>query len=171
LLHDPTIVPLKFAGAILSTLVPSPLSKMPTEAQAENIQLLQRYPRDCYFIHGPSGTGKTHLSIALLEKAISDWAMDGFRNGYKDRTLFRVSTKTWVDQIPKWRYQRSKDEDDEEAIGIPKPALNVESIGYLAKQPGGHICVIFDEIDKFSVTDPRTVELFEITNALSEVGA
>jgi CheY-like chemotaxis protein len=55
--------------------------------------------------------------------------------------------------------------------GDEKAALNVETIQRLAKIPGAHICVIFDEIDKFGVTDNRLVELFEITNMLSEVGA
>jgi DNA replication protein DnaC len=130
---------------------------------------MQRYPKDCYFIHGPAGSGKTHFSIALLENAISDWAWICFQNGYADRTFFRVPTKTWVDEIFAWRYQRPN--DDEDAISIPKPALNVESIERLSRIPGVHICVIFDEIDKFGVTDKRLVELFEITNALSEVGA
>jgi hypothetical protein len=65
----------------------------------------------------------------------------------------------------------NKKVQNEDDPGVPKPALNVDTIRRLAKIPGIHICVIFDEIDKFGVTDKRLVELFEITNALSEVKA
>jgi hypothetical protein len=49
--------------------------------------------------------------------------------------------------------------------------LNVSAIRALAKKPDVHIFVIFDEIDKFGGTDARLIELFEIVNLLSEVGA
>jgi hypothetical protein len=168
---DPGIaVPPRFSEAKLGTMVPSPLNKMTATAQQEVIQRVRDFPRDCYFIYGPAGTGKTYLSIALLEKAIETWAWNNFRGlegQTLERTIFRVSTKTWVDEMFAFRYQDRK-------VGkasIPPPAPNVDTIRRLAKIPNVHICVIFDEIDKFGPTDNRLLELFEITNALSDVKA
>jgi hypothetical protein len=168
---DPGIaVPPRFSDVKLGTMVPSPLNKMTATVQQEIIQRVRHFPRDCYFIYGPAGIGKTHLSIALLEKAIETWAWNNFR-GLEGQTLeriiFRVSTKTWVDEMFAFRYQ-------DRQVGkasIPPPTLNVDTIRRLANIPGVHIFVIFDEIDKFNPTEPRMLELFEITNALSEVKA
>lgn len=48
------------------------------------------------------------------------------------------------------------------------PGLNEAVIRNLAKIPGVHVLVIFDEIDKFPANDSRLTDLFEITNACSE---
>jgi len=168
---DPGIaVPPRFSDVKLGTMVPSPLNKMTATAQQESIQRVRGFPRDCYFIYGPAGTGKTHLSIALLEKTIETWAWNNFRElegQTPERTIFRVSTKTWVDEMFAFRYQDRK-------VGkasIPPPALNVDTIRRLANIPEVHIFVIFDEIDKFNPTEARMLELFEIINALSDVKA
>jgi hypothetical protein len=169
---DPEIVPLRFRSANLAHLKASSLCKMTPEKQLEAIQILQAFPLDCYFIYGPAGTGKTHLSLALLEHAITTWAKANYLQSpghTPERTIFRVSTKTWVDQMFAYKYAKRDRGDDEPTPQIP--ALNVAVITNLAKKPGMHICVIFDEIDKFGATDARLIELFEIVNKLSEVGA
>jgi hypothetical protein len=168
---DKNIVPPHFETACLSDLKPSSLNKMTIKAQQEIITLVKAFPQDSYFIHGPAGTGKTYLSMCLLENAVANRAMGLFekrKGATPERTIFRVSTKTWVDDMYNWKYQPFGNNDDR----IEIPALNQDRIRSLAKaNPGAHICVIFDEIDKFGPTDARLLELFEITNALSEVDA
>jgi hypothetical protein len=167
---DREIVPHRFRNAFFRNLASDPQNKMTKTMQDEIITELRAHPDDSMLIYGPAGTGKTHFSLALLEKAVAAWAKQNF---YKlpgasaERSIFRVSTKTWVDEMFAYKYADFKEEDGRPPI----PKLNVNVIRALAKNPNVHIFVIFDEIDKFGGTDARLIELFEIVNLLSEVGA
>lgn len=162
-------VPVTFRHARFGHLRPNAASKASIADQQKVIDLLNEHPADSYFFCGHAGVGKTHLSLALFENAIRAWAIDNFYNlpcATAHHTMFRVSTKTWVDEALAYRFRKGKGKDE-----VPMPRLNVSVIRNLAKVPGRHICVIFDEIDKVGINEFRLAELFEIVNLLSEVGA
>jgi DNA replication protein DnaC len=68
------LLPGKYLESNLWTLKPSPLSRVPAAAQAEEIAYLMAHCDLSIFLCGPPGTSKTTYACALLRRAVRrDW--------------------------------------------------------------------------------------------------
>jgi hypothetical protein len=164
---DTNIVPLIFRDVTYNGLSPSEKSKMSMPSQEMNIAVLKAHPDHNFLIHGEAGTGKTHYSIALMDRAVRKWAqklLTEEEGAVSDRIVFRVDTKTWCDEMLAWDTKKFGDEE------TTMPHLNVTLVRKLADR-GVRLFVIFDELDKMPSSEGRLLNLFQITNALTECGA
>jgi hypothetical protein len=163
--NDPKLVPERFRGVTLGSLVPvgPPASKLSTEMQAKVIAALQANPERSYLLVGDAQTGKTHFSFALFRHAVHEWARIAFEDDAMwERAVFRFNVKSLLDQHVAW--ERKENRED-----TPEPDLTVKKIKRLANKKH-KVRLFLDEIDKFNPTKFKLDILFELIDSVYETG-
>jgi DNA replication protein DnaC len=154
-------VPKRFQSCSLSTLVPSPVSKLPIERQAVFIDLIRQYKDDSILLVGDGGIGKTHMSFALHRYALLKWATVMHERGICTPSVLRASVPELVKQHR--AYEMRSDDNP-----VPAPAITTAKIKAIYAE-GNSPTVILDELDKLgNVTDTKMTVLFELVNTCYE---
>ena len=146
-------VPPRFRDAILSTLLPSSLSRMPLERQAAIIQHLQGHPESSYFFWGDAGCSKTYFAVALFQHALAKAARHGWST--EKCPVVRVKAPALLQE---W-VRNSTD------AAAPAPSYTPE-MAEACERNGERPFLLLDEVDKFKGSDFKLNKLFEIVNAI-----
>jgi DNA replication protein DnaC len=148
----------------LDDLEPSGLSRLPKIRQAEYIETLQQNPDSSYMFAGESGMGKTHFGYALAYDAVERWSFACEENPQLgEQSVFWVDTSDLLDSIQKYKKAQQDQRPDDDP---PKPpAVTADQITRLAKL-GHKVCLILEEFDKFSPTQPRLDNLHDVVGAI-----
>lgn len=155
------LLPGKYIEANLWTLKPSPLSRVPSAAQAEEITYLKAHCDLSAFLCGAPGTSKTTYASALLRRAVErDWE-HFYRPGFgalsynKTRWIWRVNFDTLMAQ-----YLRKQGDRD-----APEPDVTPERIKARSDE-GRKFVLCLEEVDKAKLTEHRCNKLFDIIDTL-----
>lgn len=152
-------VPERYQGCSLDNLAPSPKSRLQLDKQAAIIAVLQREPDASYTFTGDYGSGKSHFGYSLLRRAV-EYATS------PERSLqHRSMPAVWAVSVPTLLQEFRDHQGD-----VERPVTVLPQMIRSAGQAGKRICLMLDEVDKFSVTEPRMDFLFELVNAATNAG-
>jgi hypothetical protein len=151
-------VPERFRQCRLSTLEPSPLSKLSMPGQQKVIDILKANPSDSYLLCGDAGVGKTHMSFALHWHALLGWVDRVHAHGVYYPAVLRASVPELLLQSHAYAMRG----DD---TRIPAPDITIGKIKSI-KAEGTRPTIILDELDKVgNVTQAKLSFLFGIVDA------
>jgi hypothetical protein len=143
------------------------------ERQKAIIQMLRDDPYSGWLFFGPPHAGKTVWTTALYAHNLYRFFIGNSVSEETDRTklknksaVWRTKAKTLLDQHTVWSMKRF-DKDDDGAYCAEEPDITVEKI---VKYRRLGVCskLYLEEIDKVSMTESRTANLFEIIDTLHE---
>jgi hypothetical protein len=159
----------------LTTLQPyeGTASVVSLEKQKAIIDMLKEFSDGGWLFFGPPHTGKTVWTSALYAHNLYRFFIGTTTSVESDRSkvrgksaVWRTKAKTLLDQHTVWSMKRF-DKDDDGAYCAEEPDITVEKI---VKYRRLGVCskLYLEEIDKVSMTESRTANLFEIIDTLHE---
>jgi hypothetical protein len=146
----------------LASLKPSSKTSLPEPIHQGLIHTMQQYPESSFLMAGPVNTGKTHSGYSLLYEAVDRWstAWAGDPN-LGDQSVFWIEhTGALLDDIQTWKLNRKDPR-------VKQPAVTAEQIHRLIAR-GHKVFLGLDELDKFSATEPRLNNLYELIVAVDD---
>jgi hypothetical protein len=141
-------VPTRFRDVSFDTLVPQ------TARQKKIWETMREHPDDSYYLVGAPGTGKTHLSYALYQRAVLSAVRRDPHFGFFPY-VWRVTVSVLLDQ-------HVADATDPEA---PSPVVTERKVAY-AVEKGFRPVLFLDEIDKFPASEFKLGRLGQIVDAI-----
>ena len=152
----------RYQGAFLSRMKPSGESSLPLERQERVLAALREAPDKGYAFFGPAMAGKSTFSVALYAQMLWQEARTANISDPKYKTsIWRISTKTLLDQHQEWTMRHNFDEDHQP----DEPMVTAAKI-MRCKDNGSTYRLFLEEIDKIKETEVRRATLFEILNVL-----
>ncbi len=155
-------IPERYRRTVLSSLSPSPLSKLPLDKQQGEIDFLRQHPEDSYFFLGKAGTSKTTYAIALYRGEF----VKRFDSLWKDERETMSTTPNGI-----WRVNGDKlmKQFQEKAINTDAPDPDITPARIQAAVTKGlRPYLVLEEIDKAKMSEFRANNLFSIVDALYE---
>jgi hypothetical protein len=143
------------------------------EKQKAIIQMLRDDPASGWLFFGPPRGGKTVWTTALYAHNLYRYYMGTSLTAETDRqktrgktAIWRIKAKELLDQHTEWSIRRA-DKDEDGCYTAPEPDITAEKIRNF-RRLGVRSKLYLEEIDKVSMTDARTNNLFEIIDTLHE---
>jgi hypothetical protein len=143
------------------------------ERQQTILDRLRAEPESGWLFFGPPHAGKTVWTTALYAHNLfryfigTSMTVASDREKTKGKTaVWRIKAKELLDQHTEWSIRRA-DKDEDGCYTAPEPAITAEKIRKFRRMG---VCskLYLEEIDKVSMTDARTNNLFEIIDTLHE---
>ena len=168
-------MPAAYRQHTLSNLQPyeGTASVVSIEKQKTIIQMLKDFPEGGWSFFGPPHAGKTVWTSALYAHNLyrffmgTSMAVATDRNKINNKTaVWRDKAKILLDQHTVWSMKRF-DKDEDGAYCTDEPDITVEKI-IKYRRLGVKSRLYLEEIDKVSLTEARTANLFEIIDTLHE---
>ena len=145
------------------------------EKQTAIIKMLKDAPESGWSFFGAPHAGKTVWTSALYAHNLFRFFMGVSLSVESDRqktrgktAVWRIKAKTLLDQHTVWSMKRF-DKDEDGAYCTDEPDITVEKI-IKYRRLGVKSKLYLEEIDKVSLTEARTANLFEIIDTLHEEG-
>lgn len=159
------LLPTRYQRMNLSTLEPSPNSRLSLERQAKIIQYLkdrlEENPYTGFFIYGTPGSSKTTFATTLVRKALErDWESMNTGNGW-------YYTPTWIQYLNWDVYIQSLLDYQNHPDEAVAPTLSPTLIRVNSKK-GNKTTLVIEEVDKSRLTEFKANKLFELVCAVDE---
>jgi hypothetical protein len=145
------------------------------ERQQIILDRLRADPESGWLFFGPPHAGKTVWTTALYAHNLYRYFMGTSLSAETDRqktkgktAVWRIKAKELLDQHTEWSIRRA-DKDEDGDYTAPVPDITAEKIRKYRRMG---VCskLYLEEIDKVSLTEARTANLFEIIDTLHEEG-
>lgn len=154
---DDQIIPKRFRDASLRDFKPR------NEKQQKNLDIVMAHPDDSMLFLGPPGTGKTHMMMATLRRAMNHWAKSPIvRRDYRRSVWYSTATK-YLTMMNDWQFRDKSNED----CATPLPPVMPDWIRR-ATAKGLRVTLALDELDKIAPTPTKLQHLQELVNSTYE---
>jgi hypothetical protein len=151
---------LRYRHIRLDNLEPSSMSLLPLKKQREYIDTLKQNPATSVLLGGKAGTGKTHLSVALLYGAIERWY-----EAWEDDARLSDQSVFWIEQTGELLDQIQNDKQPVPRADVDPPLVTVREIRRL-RRLGQKVTLVMDEFAQFNPTDVRLANLEQLVGAV-----